>query len=145
MGIIGAALIANQSIPDLPEWMRMNEMKNIPQWIPVACFSAIAMGTISGGWKVMKTMGNRITKITPLEGFCAQVAGSVTLTLTNHWNVPVSTTHVITGSIIGVGSVKRLSAVRWGVTKNLLWAWILTIPVSALIAAGVYWMLGFVL
>jgi PiT family inorganic phosphate transporter len=145
MGVIGAALIANRSIPGLPEWMRMTEMKNIPDWAPIACFTVIALGTISGGWKVMKTMGNRITKITPLEGFCAQVAGAITLSLSEHWKVPVSTTHVITGSIIGVGSVKRLSAVRWGVTKDLMWAWVLTIPVSALMAAGVYWLLGWVL
>ncbi|MDR1810661.1 MAG: inorganic phosphate transporter [Prevotella sp.] len=145
MGVIGAALIANQTIPDLPEWMRMDGMSNIPDWAPVSCFTVIALGTISGGWKVMKTMGNRITKITPLEGFCAQVAGAVTLSLSEHWKVPVSTTHVITGSIIGVGSVKRLSAVRWGVTKDLMWAWVLTIPVSALVAAGVYWILGWVM
>ena len=116
----------------------MNEMHD---WIPLVCFSAIAIGTMSGGWKIMKTMGNRITKITPVEGFCAQTAGSITLFISEMLHIPVSTTHVITGSIMGVGSVKRLAAVRWGVTKDLLIAWIITIPVSALMAGFVYWIL----
>ncbi|MDR0687180.1 MAG: inorganic phosphate transporter [Prevotellaceae bacterium] len=139
MGIIAAALIASSSSAQpLPEWMRMNSIADMHDWIPVGCFTAIALGTVSGGWKIMKTMGNRITKITPVEGFCAQTAGAITLFITEILHVPVSTTHVITGSIIGVGAVKRLSAVRWGVTVNLLWAWILTIPVSALLAALFY-------
>jgi PiT family inorganic phosphate transporter len=138
MGIIGAALIANQTIPDLPEWMQMRDMSEIKNWIPLTCFTAIALGTMSGGWKIMKTMGSSITKINQIEGFCAQTAGSLTLFVSEALHVPVSTTHVITGSIMGVGSVKRLSAVRWGVTINLLWAWVLTIPVSAVLAAIVY-------
>jgi PiT family inorganic phosphate transporter len=138
MGIIAAALIANSSSQNLPGWMQMSSISDMHDWIPIGCFTAIALGTVSGGWKIMKTMGNRITKITPVEGFCAQTAGAITLFITEILHVPVSTTHVITGSIIGVGSVKRLSAVRWGVTVNLLWAWILTIPVSALLAAMLY-------
>lgn len=138
MGIMAAALIANSHLQDLPGWMRMSSIADMHDWIPIGCFTAIALGTVSGGWKIMKTMGNRITKITPMEGFCAQTAGAITLFITEILHVPVSTTHVITGSIIGVGSVKRLSAVRWGVTVNLLWAWVLTIPVSALLAAGFY-------
>ncbi|MDR1226024.1 MAG: inorganic phosphate transporter [Prevotellaceae bacterium] len=140
MGIIAAALIAASSsnLEELPGWMRMTSTSEMHDWIPIACFTAIAIGTLSGGWKIMKTMGNRITKITPIEGFCSQAAGALTLYITEILHVPVSTTHVITGSIIGVGSVKRLSAVRWGVTINLLWAWLLTIPVSALLAALVY-------
>ncbi|GAB6012034.1 inorganic phosphate transporter [Viscerimonas tarda] len=145
MGIIGAALIANQGIPDLPEWMQMSSMSEMPQWVPLMCFSAIALGTMSGGWRIVRTMGTRITKVTPLEGVVAETAGALTLYLTEILKIPVSTTHTITGAIIGVGATKRLSAVRWGVTKNLLWAWILTIPVSALVAAGIYWLLGFVL
>ena len=109
-----------------------------PVWIPVACITAIAIGTMSGGWKIIKTMGNKITKITPYEGFCSQAAGAVTLFITQHIGIPVSTTHVISGSIMGVGSVKRLSAVRWGVSKELLIAWVITIPVSAVIGAAVY-------
>ena len=144
MGIIGAALIANQGIPNLPDWMKMSSMADMHDWVPLACFTAIALGTMSGGWKIMKTMGNRITKITPIEGFCAQTAGSLTLFISEMLHVPVSTTHTITGSIMGVGSVKRLTAVRWGVTINLLWAWILTIPVSAVLAALVYMILDLI-
>ncbi len=140
MGIIAAALIAatTNGLEGLPTWMQMSETNDMHDWVPIACFTAIAIGTMSGGWKIMKTMGNRITKITPIEGFASQTAGAITLFITEVLHIPVSTTHVITGSIIGVGSVKRLSAVRWGVTVNLLWAWILTIPVSALLAMGVY-------
>jgi PiT family inorganic phosphate transporter len=126
MGIIGAAMLASHYIPDL---------QSIPDWVPLSCFVAIALGTMSGGWKIVKTMGTRITKVTPLEGVAAESAGAITLFLTEHFKVPVSTTHTITGSIIGVGATKRLSAVRWGVTVSLLWAWILTIPISGLMAA----------
>ncbi len=144
MGIIAAALITYTAQQEaagetVHEWLYMSDIgKDMHDWIPLACFGAIALGTMAGGKKIIKTMGNRITKITPTEGFCAQMAGSITLFLTEVFKVPVSTTHVITGSIIGVGSVKRLSAVRWGVTTNLVWAWILTIPVSALMAGLMY-------
>jgi len=110
----------------------------MPNWIPLACYSAIALGTMSGGWKIVKTMGSRITKITPLEGFCAETAASLTLFFTQKFGIPVSTTHTTTGAIIGVGLTKRLSAVRWGLTINIIWAWVITIPVSALIAGGVF-------
>ncbi|MBL7717374.1 MAG: inorganic phosphate transporter [Flavipsychrobacter sp.] len=129
MGIITAALIAGGVIDDFHD---------MPNWVPLACYSAIALGTMSGGWKIIKTMGTRITKVTPFEGVAAETAGAITLFLTESLKIPVSTTHTITGSIIGVGATKRLSAVRWGVTVNLLWAWILTIPVSGLLAAIVY-------
>jgi len=129
MGIIYVALIASKII---------GSGAAMPNWIPLACYSAIALGTLSGGWKIVKTMGSRITKITPLEGVSAESAGAITLFFTQYFGIPVSTTHTITGSIIGVGLTKRLSAVRWGVTINLVWAWIITIPVSALIAAGVF-------
>jgi PiT family inorganic phosphate transporter len=110
----------------------------MPNWIPLACYSAIALGTMSGGWKIVKTMGSRITKITPLEGVSAETAGALTLFFTQYFGIPVSTTHTITGSIIGVGLTKRLSAVRWGLTLNIIWAWVITIPVSALIAAIIF-------
>ncbi len=129
MGIITAALIAGGSIPDF---------KHMPVWVPLACYTAIGAGTMSGGWKIVKTMGTRITKVTPFEGVAAETAGAITLFVTEALKIPVSTTHTITGSIMGVGATKRLSAVRWGVTVNLLWAWILTIPISGLLAAGVY-------
>ncbi|RYZ98334.1 MAG: inorganic phosphate transporter [Sphingobacteriaceae bacterium] len=129
MGIIYVALVASKVIT--------NEAA-MPDWIPLACYSAIALGTMSGGWKIVKTMGSKITKITPVEGVAAEAAGAITLTITERLGIPVSTTHTITGSIIGVGLTKRVSAVRWGVTINLMWAWIITIPISALLAAGVY-------
>lgn len=103
-------------------------------WIPLACYTAIGLGTMSGGWKIVKTMGSKITKVTPLEGVCAETAGAITLYFTEAMKIPVSTTHTITGSIIGVGLTKRVSAVRWGMTINIIWAWVLTIPVSAALA-----------
>jgi PiT family inorganic phosphate transporter len=129
MGILYVALVAAKII---------NTGDAMPEWIPLACYSAIAAGTMSGGWKIVKTMGSKITKITPLEGVAAETAGAVTLFITEHLAIPVSTTHTITGSIIGVGLTKRVSAVRWGVTINLVWAWIITIPISALIAGLVF-------
>jgi PiT family inorganic phosphate transporter len=118
------------------------KINHIPEWIPLACYTAIAAGTMSGGWKIVKTMGTKITKVTPLEGVAAETAGAITLFLTEHFKIPVSTTHTITGAIIGVGLSKRVSAVRWGVTISLLWAWILTIPVSAVLAATLYFILS---
>ena len=135
MGILYVTLIASKII--LPG-------AAMPDWIPLACYSAIALGTMSGGWKIVKTMGSKITKITPLEGVSAETAGAVTLLITEHFGIPVSTTHTITGSIIGVGLTKRVSAVRWGVTINLIWAWIITIPISALIAGIVFMLLRFI-
>ncbi len=129
MGIIAAAQMANGDIADI------SQMQN---WVPLACYVAIGLGTLSGGWKIVKTMGSKITKVTPLEGVCAETAGATTLFLTEQMGIPVSTTHTITGSIIGVGAAKRLNAVRWGVTVNLLWAWLLTIPISAILAGIVY-------
>lgn len=118
------------------------KIKTIPNWIPLICYSAIALGTMMGGWKIVKTMGNKITKVTPLEGVAAETAGAVTLFgVSQGMGVPVSTTHTISGAIIGVGMTKRLSAVRWGVTINILWAWILTIPVSGVLAALFYYLL----
>ena len=110
----------------------------MPNWIPLCCYSAIALGTMSGGWKIVKTMGSRITKITPLEGVSAETAAALTLFFTQKFGIPVSTTHTTTGAIIGVGLTKRLSAVRWGLTINILWAWIITIPISAVIAGAVF-------
>jgi PiT family inorganic phosphate transporter len=132
MGIISAALIAGGQIPDFD---------SMPDWVPLACYTAIGVGTMSGGWKIVKTMGTKITKVTPLEGVCAETAGAITLFTAANLGAPVSTTHTITGAIIGVGATKRLSAVRWGVTVNLIWAWILTIPVSGGLAALVYFVM----
>ena len=136
MGIVGAALFAAGAITDI---------KAIPDWVPLACFGMIALGTMSGGWRIVKTMGTRITKVTALEGVVAETSGAITLFITEILKIPVSTTHTITGAIMGVGSVKRLSAVRWGVTKNLLVAWVLTIPVSAVMAMLFYAVVGSIL
>ena len=129
MGIIYIALVANNLL---------TPGDAMPEWIPLTCYAAISLGTMSGGWKIVKTMGTKITKVTSLEGVSAETAGAFTLGLTEHFGIPVSTTHTITGSIIGVGLTKRVSAVRWGITYSLIWAWVLTIPVSATLAGIIF-------
>ncbi|HLP63067.1 inorganic phosphate transporter [Flavobacterium sp.] len=154
MGIIAAAVAVyirmNPNMNMSDGWLDLNVVlpdedkgikSNMPGWIPLTCYTVIALGTLSGGWKIVKTMGSKITKVTAFEGVVAESAGALTLFTTEHFKIPVSTTHTITGSIIGVGVTKRVSAVRWGVTVKLLWAWILTIPVSAVLAALVYYFL----
>ncbi len=157
MGIIAAAVVvyihtSGVSMDSLPSWLHVilpskgangEEIAGqMPDWIPLACYSAIAAGTLSGGWKIVKTMGSKITKVTPFEGVTSETAGALTLYFTEHLKIPVSTTHTITGSIIGSGLTKGVSAVKWGVTVKLIWAWILTIPVSAVLAALVYYLLS---
>jgi PiT family inorganic phosphate transporter len=115
----------------------------IPFWVVIAAHMAIALGTLSGGWRIVHTMGNKITKLQPFGGFSAETAGAITLFTASGLGIPVSTTHTITGAIVGVGAVRRLSAVRWGVAGRIVWAWILTIPASALIAAFTYEVLTF--
>ncbi len=153
MGIIAAAVAvyintSGVSQESMPDWLDVilpngDAAGHMPEWIPLACYSAIAAGTLSGGWKIVKTMGSKITKVTSFEGVAAETAGALTLYLTEHLKIPVSTTHTITGSIIGVGLTKRVSAVRWGVTVSLVWAWVLTIPISAILAAIIYFILSF--
>jgi PiT family inorganic phosphate transporter len=111
-----------------------------PGWVIVGCYMAIGLGTMFGGWRIVKTMGQRITKLKPVGGFCAETGGAMTLFLATLLGIPVSTTHTITGAIVGVGSTQRASAVRWGVASNIVWAWILTIPASAFVAAVAYWL-----
>ena len=139
MGIIAAAMIAAHS---MGLGMGINSINDLPDWVAFSCFTAISLGTMSGGWKIVKTMGTKITKVTPLEGVIAETAGAFTLYITEMLKIPVSTTHTITGAIIGVGATKRLSAVRWGITKSLMTAWILTIPVSGLLAAAIYYIVS---
>lgn len=110
-----------------------------PTWVIVSCYAAIALGTMFGGWRIVKTMGQKITKLKPVGGFCAETGGALTLFLATALGIPVSTTHTITGAIVGVGSAQRASAVRWGVAGNIVWAWIFTIPASAFVAAIAYW------
>ena len=113
--------------------------KSPPTWTIVSCYMAIAAGTMFGGWRIVKTMGQKITKLKPVGGFCAETGGALTLFLATGLGIPVSTTHTITGAIVGVGSTQRASAVRWGVAGNIVWAWIFTIPASAFVAALAYW------
>ena len=129
MGIIWVAMIISGL---------MTKNDPIPIWVVLSCQAAIALGTLFGGWRIVKTMGQRITKLKPFEGFCAETAGALTLFGATHFGIPVSTTHTITGAIMGVGARKRLSAVKWGVTRKIFWAWILTLPISALIGAFMY-------
>ena len=136
MGVITAALISHGTI---------SHFEQMPFWVPLSCYTAMAIGTMSGGWRIIKTMGTRITKVTPFEGVAAETAGAITLFVTEALHIPVSTTHTITGAIMGVGATKRLSAVRWGVTINLLWAWIITIPISALFAVVIYYLVNAIL
>ena len=132
MGIIAGALFAGGYIPAF----------RIDLWVILAAHAAIALGTLSGGWRIIHTMGSRITKLQPVGGFAAETAGAISLFTATHLGVPVSTTHTITGAIIGVGSIRRLSAVRWGVAGKIVWAWILTIPMSAAISAVTYWVVA---
>ncbi|MGQ0430525.1 MAG: inorganic phosphate transporter [Gammaproteobacteria bacterium] len=118
----------------------MTGTEHLPYWVVIACYVAIALGTLFGGWRIVKTMGQRITKLKPVGGFAAETGGAVSLFLASGFGIPVSTTHTITGAIIGVGSTRRVRAVRWGVAGNVVIAWMLTIPASALIAAGAWWL-----
>jgi len=138
MGIIWVALIVTG-------FVTKNDKIEDHMWIILSCQAAIALGTLFGGWRIVKTMGQRITKLKPFEGFCAETAGALTLFGATHFGIPVSTTHTITGAIIGVGARKGASAVKWGVTTNIFWAWILTIPVSALIGGGMFYLLNWIL
>jgi PiT family inorganic phosphate transporter len=129
MGIIWMAMVISGLLTKDSE---------MPRWVVYACQAAIALGTLFGGWRIVKTMGQKITKLRPFEGFCAETSGALTLFTATYLGIPVSTTHTITGAIIGVGARKGLSAVKWGVTTKIFWAWILTIPISALIGAAMY-------
>jgi PiT family inorganic phosphate transporter len=146
MGIIAATLMVyfhGVNPADIPEWAHITlvdgKIHAIPHWVVFGCYAAIGAGTLSGGWRIVKTMGTKITKLTPFEGVTAETAGAILLFGTDAFGIPVSTTHTITGAIMGTGLTKRVTAVRWGVTINLLYAWILTIPVSMGIAALVYY------
>ncbi len=155
IGIVSAAMLVyvaslqTQGI-DIPAWTHVTQTideagkthLHVPGWLPLTCYSAIGLGTMIGGWRIVKTMGTKITKVTPFEGVVAETAGAVTLFgVSQGLGIPVSTTHTISGSIMGVGVTKRLSAVRWGVATNLLVAWVITIPVSMLIAGIVYYIM----
>lgn len=130
IGIIWMLLIASG---------RLAPNDGIPTWVIALCYTAIGLGTLFGGWRIVKTMGQKITKLKPVGGFCAETGGAITLFIATAMGIPVSTTHTITGAIVGVGSAQKMSAVRWGVAGNIVWAWILTIPASAFVAAIAWW------
>jgi PiT family inorganic phosphate transporter len=132
-GIIAAALIASGKLQTVP-----GQAPHVPVWVVLSCFAAMGLGTLSGGWRIVQTMGMRITKLAPVGGFCAETSGAITLFMATAMGVPVSTTHTITGAIVGAGSQWKLSAVRWGVAGRIVWAWILTVPAAAAISALVY-------
>jgi PiT family inorganic phosphate transporter len=131
MGII-AVLLYSQGM--------LGETFYVPFWVVITCQTMLALGTLFGGWRIVHTMGSKITRLTPMQGFCAETGGAITLFGATWLGVPVSTTHTITGAIIGVGAARRFSAVRWGIAGNIVWAWIITIPATAVIAAVVYWL-----
>ncbi len=150
MGIIAATLLVyfkNVDPASIPDWAHISmvggKIHSIPMWVVLGCYLAISLGTVSGGWKIVKTMGTKITKLTSFEGVTAETAGALLLFGTDAFGIPVSTTHTITGAIMGTGLTKRVTIVKWGVTINLLYAWILTIPVSMVIAAFVYYFFKF--
>jgi PiT family inorganic phosphate transporter len=138
MGIIMALLVA-AGFMDPATKLTLRDPQTL--WIILACHAAMAAGTAAGGWRIVKTMGMRITKLQPFGGFCAETAGASTLFLATHWGIPVSTTHTITGAIMGVGAARRLSAVKWGLSMRIVWAWVLTIPAAAGVAAGCYYLI----
>lgn len=133
MGIIWMLLIASG--------YSLSSENHPPNWVIYSCYAAIGLGTLFGGWRIVKTMGQRITKLKPVGGFCAETGGAITLIMATMFGIPVSTTHTITGAIVGVGAAQKMSAVRWGVAGNIVWAWIFTIPASAFVAA-IFWWIG---
>ena len=135
MGIIAALLIANGAVTLQP-----SEDFHVPFWVVISCQAAMGLGTLAGGWRIVKTMGSKITKLSPMQGFCAETGGAITLFLATGLGIPVSTTHTITGAIIGVGAARRVSAVRWGVAQGIVFAWFVTIPAAALVGAVFYWL-----
>jgi PiT family inorganic phosphate transporter len=139
MGIIVGLLVASQSLFAAETgWMHhlhVTSADHIPLWVEVIAYSCISLGTLFGGWRIVKTMGSRITKLRPMGGFCAETGGAISILLATKFGIPVSTTHTITGSIVGVGATQRLSAVRWGIAGRIVWAWVFTIPAAAIMAA----------
>jgi PiT family inorganic phosphate transporter len=145
MGIIVGLLVSSQALfaqqTGVLHGLYLGSADHMPLWIIMFCYTAIAMGTLLGGWRIVKTMGMGITKLQPFGGFCAETGGAITILFASHLGVPVSTTHTITGSIVGVGASKRIASVRWGVAGRIVWAWVFTIPAAAIIAAFAFWII----
>ena len=146
MGIILGLLVASKGYFAVQTgWMHglyVPDFKTIPRWVEVGAYSAISLGTLFGGWRIVHTMGSRITKLRPMGGFAAETGGALAIQIATHYGIPVSTTHTITGSIVGVGATNRFSAVRWGLAGRIVWAWLLTIPAAGVMAAFSYWLLS---
>jgi PiT family inorganic phosphate transporter len=146
MGIIVGLLVSvKASFANQTGWLHhlyLPDNSTVPHWVEICAYSAISLGTLFGGWRIVYTMGSRITKLRPVGGFCAETGGAAAILVATHFGIPVSTTHTITGSIVGVGATQRLSAVRWGIAGRIVWAWILTIPAAALMAAVSYFVLA---
>jgi inorganic phosphate transporter, PiT family len=146
MGIILGLLVASKSyFAGQTGWLHhlyVEDFTTIPRWVEIGAYSMISLGTLFGGWRIVHTMGSRITKLRPMGGFAAETGGAIAIQLATHWGIPVSTTHTITGAIVGVGATNRLSAVRWGLAGRIVWAWILTIPAAGVMAAVCYWILA---
>jgi len=146
MGIIMGLLVASQALFAAETgWLRhfhINSLTEIPLWVELSAYTMISLGTLFGGWRIVHTMGTRITKLRPVGGFCAETGGALVILTASRFGIPVSTTHTITGAIVGVGATNRLSAVRWGLATRIVWAWIITIPASAIIAVLSYKLLA---
>jgi inorganic phosphate transporter, PiT family len=146
MGIILGLLVATKGLfAGQTGWMQhlyVQDFKTIPYWVEIGAYSAISLGTLFGGWRIVHTMGSRITKLRPIGGFAAETGGAIAIQIATHYGIPVSTTHTITGSIVGVGATKRLSAVRWGIAGRIVWAWVFTIPAAGTMAAISYYILS---
>ena len=148
MGVVVGLLVSVQGLfADQQGWLHalyLPDNKTVPHWLEIGAYSAISLGTLFGGWRIVHTMGQRITKLRPVSGFCAETGGAAAIMIATHFGIPVSTTHTITGSIVGVGATQRTSAVRWGIAGRIVWAWILTIPASATMAAIAYFALSMI-
>ena len=146
MGIIVGLLVATQATfanqTGVLSHMHVTSLKEIPMWVELSAYTMISLGTLFGGWRIVHTMGTRITKLRPVGGFCAETGGAMVILVASKFGIPVSTTHTITGAIVGVGATNRLSAVRWGLASRIVWAWVITIPASAAMAAVSYWLLA---
>ena len=149
MGVVVGLLVSvHGSFANQTGWLHyfyLPDNSTIPRWLELGAYTAISLGTLFGGWRIVHTMGSRITRLRPVGGFCAETGGAAAILLATHFGIPVSTTHTITGSIVGVGATQRLSAVRWGIAGRIVWAWILTIPAAAIMAAISYQVLAYVM
>jgi inorganic phosphate transporter, PiT family len=148
MGVVVGLLVSVKGLfADQQGWLHalyLPDNSTVPHWLEIGAYSAISLGTLFGGWRIVHTMGQRITKLRPVSGFCAETGGAAAILLATHFGIPVSTTHTITGSIVGVGATQRMSAVRWGIAGRIVWAWILTIPAAAMMAAIAYYILSLI-